>query len=324
MEAIEVYHAEECDLPALTASPAEMSNFSELSVPMAELPWLRHQHPQPNRPIQWYRGQQLATGTPRWVPADFVHLRQYQLARGDYLSPLHRSSNGLASGNVFPEAVLAGLFEVIERDAFALWRAAGLSWDTAARYLDLAALETPLLKNLVQQCQDAGVGLLIADITGDTQVPTFVARLVDLHDSELGSAVGYGCHRDTEIALIRAITEAAQGRAVIQVAGSRDDVNAFERAVMRGNPAARQRFEQLAGQATFEPKWQQASADVAQDLDWTLHRLAAVGLGDAIAVELTKPEFPISVVKVVLPGAESMCTLPGYRMGKRARRHTRG
>ena len=55
-----------------------------------------------------------------------------RLVTADYTHPapagagfFQATTNGLASGNHWLEAVLHGLYEVVERDAIALWRAGG-------------------------------------------------------------------------------------------------------------------------------------------------------------------------------------------------------
>jgi ribosomal protein S12 methylthiotransferase accessory factor len=62
------------------------------------------------------------------------------------------------------------------------------------------------------------------------------------------------------------------------------------------------------------------SDDVTADLRWALERLRTVGVERAIAVDLTRPDFGIPVVRMVIPGLEWDCTHPRYVPGFRARR----
>ncbi len=59
---------------------------------------------------------------------------------------------------------------------------------------------------------------------------------------------------------------------------------------------------------------------IRQDIDWILMRLKRVGVEQAVAVDLSKAEFSIPVVRVVIPGLEAPHDQPGYRPGRRARR----
>ena len=68
------------------------------------------------------------------------------------------------------------------------------------------------IKFLVSQFADAGISLLIKDITQkDIGIPTFVASSIEWITSDYGYfAKGYGTHLDARIALVRAITELSQ------------------------------------------------------------------------------------------------------------------
>ena len=55
------------------------------------------------------------------------------------------------------------------------------------------------------------------------------------------------------------------------------------------------------------------------DIAWQLERLRTVGVNQAVAVDLTKPEFGIPVVRMIIPGLEGMDHSPKYVPGDRAR-----
>jgi ribosomal protein S12 methylthiotransferase accessory factor len=57
-----------------------------------------------------------------------------------------------------------------------------------------------------------------------------------------------------------------------------------------------------------------------EDIAWELERLRAVGVDQVVAVDLTKPEFGIPVVRMIIPGLEGMDHSPKYVAGARARR----
>lgn len=68
--------------------------------------------------IYWAWGHSLTTGGPRLVPASQVYMEYYW---DDKESPVGRNaSSGLAAGATLEQAILTGLLEVIERDAFTI------------------------------------------------------------------------------------------------------------------------------------------------------------------------------------------------------------
>jgi ribosomal protein S12 methylthiotransferase accessory factor len=66
--------------------------------------------------VRWVEGFALRSGERRYLPAQLVYL-PFDIAEGE--QPIgHTTSNGLACGATFEEAILAGLLELVERDAF--------------------------------------------------------------------------------------------------------------------------------------------------------------------------------------------------------------
>jgi ribosomal protein S12 methylthiotransferase accessory factor len=63
-----------------------------------------------------------------------------------------------------------------------------------------------------------------------------------------------------------------------------------------------------------------AADDLSEDLRRVLDRLHNAGIARAIAVDLTRREFEIPVVRLVIPGLEWDPHHPDYRPGPRARK----
>jgi ribosomal protein S12 methylthiotransferase accessory factor len=237
------------------------------------------------------------------------------------------STNGLASGNHLIEAVSAGICEVVERDCDALW----LQLDDAAaaqRLLDPADIDEPRCQAILTKYAAARFTVEIWDTTSDVGLPAFRCHIHEAadnpHDPQ-GIFFGAGCHPTREIALLRALTEAAQSR-LTYISGSRDDI---ERQDYRrpgdktpaerlreagGGPNGGRPTRRLADAPTFE------AASLNEDLAWELERLGAAGIEQVVVVDLRIPAFDIPVVKVVIPGLEGVPDGPSYVPGPRAQR----
>jgi ribosomal protein S12 methylthiotransferase accessory factor len=135
------------------------------------------------------------------------------------------STNGLASGNNLAEAVLHGLCEVIERDAQALWEFSGGETQDATR-IDLSTSSDPIIVDVLDKYSRAKIEVMTWNLTGDIKIPVVQCVIFDaletLYSSRIPAAFGAGCHPSSEVALSRAMTEAAQSRLTV-IAGSRDD-----------------------------------------------------------------------------------------------------
>lgn len=131
--------------------------------------------------INWVWGYSLTHRQPRLVPATLVYL-QYEL--DDREEPIGRNaSTGLAAGATLEEAILVGLYEVIERDAFTIcW----LHRNAGRRLLiDDAEIQELLSKRFF--IDHPKVSFQLYDITLDIPTPSFFALMT--RPSEFGPAV---------------------------------------------------------------------------------------------------------------------------------------
>ena len=324
MEAIESHHAERPDLPLRLASEAELRADGHRVVDTGRLPRLSVSRYDPHAPILWCDGEDLMSGGgPILVPFEMVHTnytRPLPAGSGNF----QMSSNGLASGNHPLEAIGHGLCEVIERDALALWALRGGTESDDGR-LDLDSVDDPTASGLLDRLQRANLGVGVWDITTDVGLPVCVCALVDREPNLFGqiySSHGSGCHVTREVALARALTEAAQTR-LTYIAGTRDDAHRelFETArnpdrvaavrdrVVGPAQAPRRQFGEIPTHDT--PSFQ-------DDLAWILERLSAAGIAQAAAVAFNSRIDAIAVVRIIVPGLEGLHDAPGYVRGDRA------
>ena len=235
------------------------------------------------------------------------------------------SSNGLASGNHLLEAISHGLCEVVERDATTLWHLR----TTAERYqtrLDLDTVEDPGCQEVLEKFARAGVDVAVWETTSDIGLPAFFCMTAEREPEPfrpLYPTTGAGCHPAREVALSRALTEAAQVRATL-ISGSRDDLGVARYYETLQDPVLWRRVHTVMHSSEPVRRFQEVPSfegdSFEEDVAWELERLAAAGLEQVVVVDLTKPAFGIPVARVVIPGLESIHDAPGYVPGARARR----
>ena len=221
------------------------------------------------------------------------------------------------------EAVSHGICEVVERDATTLWHLLDEESEAETR-LDLDSVDDPDCRAALDKLDQAGVAAAVWETTSDVEIPAFLCRIVDRGDRRsraLRPATGMGCHPAREIALLRAITEAAQSRLTF-ISGARDDL-AREHYDRFLSPASQRNWrtsiEALTPGRRFRdvPTWEAETFE--EDVAWELERLEAAGIERTLVVDLTKPEFGLPVVRVIIPGLEALDASPNYVAGKRAR-----
>jgi YcaO-like protein with predicted kinase domain len=316
MEAIELAHAENFAPKTRRATYAAMRAKAPAAGP-AQLPLLKSATAT-DAPLHWVEGVDLMDGRATWVPFDLVHTDFTVRYEGIFF----RSSNGLASGNHPLEAQCAGLCEVIERDATALWDLRD-SADRAARRLRLDSVRDPDCRRLLAGLKERGIAVALWNVTTDIGVPCFVCRFREALGNERSAFVaagGAGCHLNREVALLRAVTEAAQSRLTI-IAGSRDDLVAHDYAGGDGASLfdlAHDAWERHMAACRLSDVRSCDGPSFERDRATLLARLRAVGLEQAIAVDLTSERFGIPVFRMIVPGlamhAPRGRVKPGQRM----------
>jgi YcaO-like protein with predicted kinase domain len=297
MESIEGHHAEHVRPPDLVASHRQVRRRHDVVAPRELQPGVRWKAYDDSRPIAWIRGTDLSSGDHVLVPHVRVDL-DWSRAHPD--SGLFLvTSTGLASGNERAEALCHAIFEVLERDAE--WR-----WDRlsakAQRATEVCAdsVDAPLLRRLLDQFAGADISVYIWDMTAEIGIPVYYCSIKETNPfGAIQTFGGSGCHLSKEIALSRALTEAAQSRLTF-ISGSRDDLfpDVYE-------PAAADSRAAAAHSPTLDFRTRRSpvpGATFAEDLATTLALLRAAGFPRVIAVDHTRPEFGIPVVAVVVPG----------------------
>ena len=147
--------------------------------------------------IPWAIGQDLYSGNRLLIPADFVH---YPAIRD---KPLVRdTSNGSASHTNITQAILNGLYEVIERDAFLIM------W--------LNKISMPILKikkppfcfsRSLKIIKDYGMSVKLVNLTNDTFVPSVMAACYNDQGQYPALVVGTASHINSQKAVQKALFE---------------------------------------------------------------------------------------------------------------------
>jgi len=318
MEAFELHAAETADLPSIRATYRELSTNYDVPA-VANLPLSRESLFTTDWPFNWYLGWDLISQAEVPVPYATVGMSRTQAGVAN-LGAFQVSSNGLGAGNSFLEAVAAGLYEVIERDAVACQHYAVLRNGHSSPLFTEAELRSrPLVATVLDRCDQADVRVVVYDSTTNTQVPTYVALVYDRTDHGVGLMKGSGAHLDPEVAVLRAITEALQSRLNF-IAGSRDDI--FRSAFSRVRAGWRPMMEKL--EHAFDEESPQgilgesrAAATFEDDVHHLLTNVRKAGLEHVVVIDLTPQDFPVHVVRVLVPGMEGYMH-HGYRPGPRA------
>jgi thioglycine synthase len=248
-------------------------------------------------PIPWYPAYDIINNEEIFIPAHAVFHPVPKI-----MGKLFRTStNGIASGNTLEEAILHSLCELVERDA---WSLAEACYNSGPVITDITH---PVASRLIQQFLDAGVDVILRDITSDLGISTVAAVSDDkeLRDPTL-LCIGMGTHLCSEIAVIRALTEVAQSRAT-QIHGAREDTNEthfLSKIGYERTKRVNKRWFTIEPVESFDKIPSYHTDDFLDDINIILERFKKAGLGRVLVVDLTRPEIGIPVVRVIVPGLE--------------------
>lgn len=315
MEAVECWHAEDADLPLRLGCASEIARHGAVIEP-ERLPLTGHGNPAGNR-FLWTAARELVSGTTIWVP--------YELVSADFTVPppagfglFRQTTNGLGAGNTPVEAMLQGIYEVVERDGVALWHAAAPERQ-AARCIDPVGIEGAESRWMLARLAAASIAVRIWDVTTDILLPAFLVLICDA-DGVAGvePEFGSGCHASADVALSRALAEAAQAR-VTRISAARDDFSpeSFDLAGRTARNNAAQQLLRTVPVARFRPRNRAQTPEA--DLDAALAALAHCGISQVACIDLSRAEIGIPVMRVIIPDLEGPWQNDAHPLGARAR-----
>lgn len=267
----------------------------------------------PDGLVEWILGWDLLKKEEVAVPANAVY-HPYDTP-GLTVKLFRTNTNGLAAGNVREEAILHGLLEVIERDALST-----AEFNRNPEKEIILSEEDGENYELLHRFTDNDVDIKLWLLPHDTGIHTVVAATDDIRLKDPALLVmGAGSHLKPEIAIRRALTEAAQSR-VVQIHGAREDTERemFVREIgyERMKRMNKYWYEEGTRITTAEMK-DLSKGSPAENIDTVLEELKKV-VDSAIVVDLSRESIPVPVVRIIIPTFE-MYTLDRDRLGDRAK-----
>jgi ribosomal protein S12 methylthiotransferase accessory factor YcaO len=312
MEAIERHAGEFCGYQVITGSYQELrDSFACVRPDDIIVPMLCEYSD--DMVLEWVCGYDLLNAQPTLVPLNAV-ICPYTPRNGRML--FYASTNGLASGNTRLEALCHAICEVIERDAQAIVRArteirplvrgllgteSGAGGDSRIHRISLQGLPRRA-ERLIAKLTRAGLKIDLRDLTSTAGIATVDCAILERKNDGEGDAYGgCGSHPDARVALLRAITEAAQSRLAF-IQGGREDLPQ----IMRHKTLQPREDLSTAGPSiSFSTLPSYDHEYIDQDVALLLRRLPDFGISQLVAFDMTRPDVGIPVVRVVIPRAET-------------------
>jgi oxazoline/thiazoline synthase len=249
--------------------------------------------------IDWTPVWSLLTEEHKLLPTAMLY---YKRDVGRVPPAVLADSNGNAAGSSLEDAILQGFFELVERDAVALW------WYNRTRQpgVSIESFGDGWAAGLPAAFRRLNRKLWVLDVTSDLAIPAMVAvsRRTDKPAEDI--MLGFGAHFDPRIALRRALSEL--GQMLGAVADARDDGGGY--ALRDPHLVAWWSSATVHKQPYLLPDPSQAPV-TADDYGYRpspyldLDRMCSVARNaglDLLVLDQTRPDIEMPVVKVVVPG----------------------
>ena len=304
MEGFERYSAERQDSDEITISSVnEISAKGDYIDPKSlNLPKEFEKKDISDISLEWSIAHDLITDKDYYIPTNAIY---HPYTHDNNVESLFKSNtNGLASGNILEEAILHGIFEVIERDAWSIFELTHKNYSQ----IDLDTIESETINETIEKFTSNGINIKLMDFTADIDVPTIAASADDTVTRDAGLlTLGIGTHLDPEVAILRALTEVAQSRAT-QINGAREDTVradfAREAGYERMKRINKYYFKQQEEQISLSDIENKSTTSINEDLEIVKNELTSNEIKHVLYHDLTRPELDVSVVRVVIPEME--------------------
>jgi ribosomal protein S12 methylthiotransferase accessory factor len=311
MEAIERYCSEfrdEYRERLIRGSYRHLSSRFNMLDPR-ELILSRHSDYDDHKEIHWTWGYDLSSNEDLLVPACAVYHPYHE----DAVLLMDTHTNGIAAGNTMEEAVIHGLAEVIERDAWSIARYTGQFHD--AIFIE-DEKENDFIIDIFERFEQAGTEIVAKDLTTDVGMPVVAAFSRDLVHLDMVPIDGFGSHVDPKVATIRALLEIATTRALFIQKYGIDGMCKTVPLYLRNGEEEDPRFYAHCQKGIGE-LGEGYSDDIYEDIQTMLARLRERDLNRVIAINLTRSDVDIPTVRMIVPGMETYC-FDKMRIGQRA------
>lgn len=251
-------------------------------------------------PLDWTPVWSLTHERRRYLPTSLLFYGH----RDAGAPQLSADSNGNAAGTSVEDALLQACYELVERDAVGIW------WYNRLRCpaVDLDHDADPWIRRMQSGHASLDRELWALDVTSDIGIPTVVALSRRTGTDAEDIVFGFGAHPDGRVAVRRALSELNQ--LLPAVANVRPDGtgyafgNADQLGWWRTAGVANQPYllpDPLRPATRFPAVEDDPVGDLGQEWARAQSLLEQRGL-EVLAIDMTRPDIGLTVVKVVVPG----------------------
>ncbi len=254
----------------------------------------------PQSPIDWTPVWSLTHKKFKYFPTSLLYF-SYNSQDKNEISFGGGDSNGLASGTTKEDALLQGFYELIERDAFAIWWYNRLP----ARPVDFESFNDNFLNQARAYYAKFNRNIWMLDITSDFGIPVFVACSMRT-DGRKDLIFAPGAHENPLIAALRAVCELNQYLSAVRDVGITSETILIDDKEMLewwdfADCENQYHFKPQGAMKTMQDYQYTPRASDADDVLNLQSLMQAKGL-EVLAFNTMRPDINVPVVRAIVPG----------------------
>ena len=252
--------------------------------------------------IEWSPVWSFTQNRHRYLPTSLLFAMTQR--RQDDDPVFFADSSGCAAGSTIEEAILQGLYELVERDAFAIW------WYNRLQKpkVNLESFDDEYLASATKFYRRLHRRMWVLDITSDLGIPAFVA-VSNRTDSEREDVIyGCGAHINPRVAALRAVCEMNQCLSMMPHPRQENAEYLIDDPVCRWwwKNFSSETFEFLVPSVYYDEHhcsgfYVPQVDNLKEEVIWCQSQIEAKGM-ELLVLDQTRPDIRMPVVRVIVPG----------------------
>ncbi len=260
----------------------------------------------PDTEIDWVWGYSLIQEKALLVPAFAVYLKSLLHFKGAFYP---NSSGGLAAGTTIEDALLQGLYETVEHDAWMIYQANAITPST----LEINSIPDAQTRSLIKKIEDSGYQVIIKYLKNDFNIHVFKTWILNEKDYVEFACSGYGANLDPLIAINRSLTEAKLGMPSYEKQKNfsfpfikNKNLYSYKYSIFNLYQFLKTEIWQPSSSVQFSSINNISTGNVIGDIKKSIEIFKEnIPESDVIVVNLTRKEFNIPVARVIIPGLQN-------------------
>ncbi len=302
IESLELFHLENIPNSTVNGNYNKLKDNHNLISPTLLNKGIIHEKSINNISFSWVEAKNIFTSELILIPKTLINMDSTII--DEQRKYFRISTNGIAGGTSFDDALIHALLELVERDVINNQLIAPNQKEITKQININSLSDIRLLQELINKIFSANLTINLFYIQNKYNLPVCICELLEQenvrHKRIIGACYGQACHLTIDNAVIKSILEAIQTRLTL-ITGSRDDIfeNYYKKRII-----GKSLFQEKAALINMDALNTKNFNNLIDAKNYILNALVANNISDVIYIDHTKENINIPIVQVISPTLE--------------------